>query len=518
MSRQFKQIGIIGTGVMGSGIAQIMAQAGYTTYLYDAQANAAQQAKSKLASTFDLLVAKNKISVQTATAANQKLLVADALSELKNCDLIIEAIVERLDVKQTLIQQLEQIVTPRTLLASNTSSLSITAIAAQAQHPQRIIGYHFFNPVPLMKVVEVIQGLKTSPDYVQHLVELSQSIGHRAVVAKDTPGFIINHAGRAYGTEALKILNENVADIDVIDRILRDGVGFKMGPFELLDLTGLDVSHPVMESIYHQYYQEARYRPSPLTQQMLTAKQLGRKVAHGFYRYEAGQKIHTQQHRAAAVDHSPFPRVWIAADFAADRNLLEAFLTAQQIEIDQAETPSANSLCLLACYGEDTTHAALRWQLDPKQCIAIDLLYDFTRHRTLMPSLITPVALTHVAQAILQSDGTSVSVIAESLGFVAQRVLAMVVNLGCDIAQQQIASVDDINAAVRLGLGYPHGPIEWGDVLGAEKILLILNRISALSHDPRYRPSPWLQRRVALQLPLTFEAPRFANTDSSSSH
>ncbi|WP_130802459.1 3-hydroxyacyl-CoA dehydrogenase [Acinetobacter ihumii] len=505
MTQQIKTMAIIGVGVMGSGIAQIASQSGHTTYLYDAKAGAAQQAKEKLAATFQKLLDKNKITAEQADAANANLLIANELSELKDCDLIVEAIIERLDIKQSLMDQLEAIVPETTILASNTSSLSITAIAANCQHPERVIGYHFFNPVPLMKVVEVIQGLKTDPKHVETLNQLSRVFGHRPVVAKDTPGFIINHAGRAYGTEALKILNENVADISEIDRILRDGVGFRMGPFELMDLTGLDVSHPVMESIYHQYYEEARYRPSPLTKQMLEAKQLGRKVGQGFYDYRTGSK--TGETPAKLVERlERYPTVWIAADFADDKKALEAYLTAQNIQLDTGATPQAESLCLLACYGEDTTHAAQRLQVNPAHSVAIDMLYGIEKHRTLMPSLATKADYAQAAHSIFNLDGEIVSTIAESTGFVAQRVLAMVINLGCDIAQQNIATVDDINAAVRLGLGYPYGPIEWGDVVGSNKILLILNRISELTYDPRYRPSPWLQRRVALNLPLTFTA------------
>ena len=505
MTQQIKTIAIIGVGVMGSGIAQIAAQSGHTTYLYDAKAGAAQQAKEKLAATFQKLLDKNKITAEQADAANANLLIAHELSDLKSCDLIVEAIIERLDIKQSLMDQLEAIVPETTILASNTSSLSITAIAANCRHPERVIGYHFFNPVPLMKVVEVIQGLKTDPKYVETLNQLSRVFGHRPVVAKDTPGFIINHAGRAYGTEALKILNENVTDISEIDRILRDGVGFRMGPFELMDLTGLDVSHPVMESIYHQYYEEARYRPSPLTKQMLEAKQLGRKVGQGFYDYRTGSK--TGEIPAKVVERlDRYPTVWIAADFAADKKLLEAYLTAQNIQLDTGTTPQADSLCLLACYGEDTTHAAKRFNVNPAHSVAIDMLYGIEKHRTLMPSLATQADYVQAAHSIFNLDGALVSMIDESTGFVAQRVLAMVINLGCDIAQQNIATVDDINAAVRLGLGYPYGPIEWGDVLGSDKILLILNRISELTYDPRYRPSPWLQRRVTLNLPLTFIA------------
>ncbi|VXA54371.1 dehydrogenase [Acinetobacter proteolyticus] len=505
MTYDIKSMAVIGVGIMGSGIAQIAAQSGHITYLYDTKAGAAEQAKDKLAATFQKLVDKNKITTEQAAAANKNLVVAHQLEDLKNCDLIVEAIIERLDIKQGLMQQLEAVVSEHTILASNTSSLSITAIAANCNKPERVAGFHFFNPVPLMKVVEVIQGLKTDPAIIQALIDLSRAFGHRPVVAKDTPGFIINHAGRAYGTEALKILNENVCDISEIDRILRDGVGFRMGPFELMDLTGLDVSHPVMESIYHQYYEEARYKPNPLTKQMLEAKQLGRKVKQGFYNYTTGEK--TGEQPAQFVERlAQYPKVWIAADFPEDKKQLEDYLTQQNIDIDSNPEPQTDSLCLLACYGEDTTHAAARYAVDPLQTIAIDMLYGIGKHRTLMPSLITKTEYRQAAHSIFNLDGGMVSMIAESIGFVAQRVLAMVINLGCDIAQQNIATVDDINAAVRLGLGYPFGPIEWGDHLGREKILLILNRISTLTYDPRYRPSPWLQRRVALNLPLTFNS------------
>lgn len=503
MTYDIKSMAVIGVGIMGSGIAQIAAQSGRITYLYDTKAGAAEQAKDKLAATFQKLVDKNKITTEQAAAANKNLVVAHQLEDLKDCDLIVEAIIERLDIKQSLMQQLEAVVSEHTILASNTSSLSITAIAANCNKPERVAGFHFFNPVPLMKVVEVIQGLKTDPAIIQALMELSRAFGHRPVVAKDTPGFIINHAGRAYGTEALKILNENVCDISEIDRILRDGVGFRMGPFELMDLTGLDVSHPVMESIYHQYYGEARYKPNPLTKQMLEAKQLGRKVKQGFYNYATGEK--TGEQPAQFVERlAQYPKVWIAADFPEDKKQLEAYLTQQNIDIDSNPEPQTDSLCLLACYGEDTTRAAIRLRVNPEQAIAIDMIYGIAKHRTLMPSLVTKTEYRQAAHSIFNLDGGMVSMIAESIGFVAQRVLAMVINLGCDIAQQNIATVDDINAAVRLGLGYPFGPIEWGDQVGREKILLILNRITALTHDPRYRPSPWLQRRVALHLPLTF--------------
>lgn len=505
MTIQIATIGIIGSGIMGTGITQIALQSGHQVYLYDAKAGAAQIASEKLQLTLQKLVEKNKITTESAQQALANLVVAQNLDDLKNCDLIIEAIVENLTVKQELIKQLETFIPETTIIASNTSSLSITAIASQSQHPERIAGYHFFNPVPLMKVVEVIPGIRTHPNIVRILVDLSYKMGHRPVVAKDTPGFIINHVGRAYGTESLKILNENVANIHEIDRILKHTLGFKMGPFELLDLTGLDVSHPVMESVYEQYYQEPRYRPNVLTKQMLVAKQLGRKTDQGFYSYAAGQKRDEQL--AVKVDKlSQYPAIWIATDFTADRELLTHYLTTHQIEIDIQASPAKDSLILVASYGEDTSSSIQRLNLDATRTVSIDLINGLNTHRTLMPSLITQEKFRQAAHSIFNLDDGEVTQIQESVGFVAQRVIAMVVNLACDIAQQGVATVDDINAAVHLGLGYPHGPISWGDVLGPAKVLLILERMTQITADPRYRPSPWLQRRVKLNQPLTFTA------------
>lgn len=502
MNSHIQKIGIIGSGVMGTGIAQIAIQSGHSVYLFDAKDGAAFAAKDKLQVTLDKLVEKNKITTEEAKAAIARLVIAHTLADLKPVDLAIEAIVENLNVKQQVIAQLEAVLSTDAIIASNTSSLSITAIASQSPNPERIVGYHFFNPVPLMKVVEVIPGRRTRLDIVDRLIALSYTMGHRPVIAKDTPGFIINHAGRAYGTEALKILNENVTNISAIDRILKQSLGFKMGPFELMDLTGLDVSHPVMESVYNQYYQEPRYRPNVLTQQMLIAKQLGRKTGQGFYNYVAAEKIDEIQ-ATVVPQHKSYPKVWISTDFEADQTALIEYLTQQNIQIDTSETAQEDSLILVANYGEDTSSAVHRLQLDAKRTVAIDLIAGLHTHRTLMPSLITTDEFTQIAHSIFNLDGTSVTLIQESVGFVAQRVIAMVINLACDIAQQAIASVDDINAAVRLGLGYPYGPIEWGDVLGSDKVLLTLERMTQITADPRYRPSPWLQRRVKLQQPLT---------------
>ncbi|WP_379544252.1 3-hydroxyacyl-CoA dehydrogenase [Psychrobacter sp. R86515] len=509
-------IAIIGTGIMGMGIAQIAAQAGIQVLLYDAKSGAAEQGRQSLQSTLEKLTAKGKFTDEQLQDILSNLTVLQELSQIATAEIVVEAIIENLDIKKQLFAQLEGVVTTDTILATNTSSLSVTAIAADCDHPERVAGFHFFNPVPLMKIVEVIPGLSTQQSVIDVLSDLAKRMGHLGVVAKDTPGFIVNHGGRAYGTEALKILGEGVTTFESIDRILREGAGFRMGPFELLDLTGIDVSHPVMESIYNQFYHEARYRPHPLTRQMLVGKKLGRKVGEGFYHYENGQKLSTattqDQSSEALISDAVITSVWVGADLAEDKNQLVDYLKSQGITIDDNDKPNPDSLVLLAPYGEDTTNAAIRYQVNPKQAVAIDMLTGLAKYRTLMPSLLTQETFVAQAYALFSkglddSEATTqpivgATLIAESVGFVAQRVVAMVINLGCDIAMQGIASPEDIDNAVKLGLGYPYGPISWGDHLGASRILLILERIYGLTGDPRYRPSPWLQRRAKLDMSL----------------
>ncbi|MEO6623928.1 MAG: 3-hydroxyacyl-CoA dehydrogenase NAD-binding domain-containing protein, partial [Burkholderiaceae bacterium] len=264
MNPQFRTVAVVGAGAMGRGIAQIAAQAGSRVLLVDNQPDAAGKARDAIVAQWERLEAKGRLDA-TQLAQYRAALVCATLEDLADCDLVVEAIVERLDAKTALFRSLEARVRPDTLLATNTSSLSVTAIAAALERPQRFAGLHFFNPVPLMKVVEVIGGIRTDETACAALTTYARQMGHMPVRASDTPGFIVNHAGRGYGTEALRLVGEGVCDFATADRILRDQVGFKLGPFELMDLTGLDVSHPVMESIYRQYYDEPRYRPSALS-------------------------------------------------------------------------------------------------------------------------------------------------------------------------------------------------------------------------------------------------------------
>jgi 3-hydroxybutyryl-CoA dehydrogenase len=493
-------LGVVGAGTMGRGIVQIAAVAGIAVRLLDAREGAAEEALGFVARMLARQADKGQLVAADAQAAIERIEVLEAAAELAPCDLVVEAIVEDLETKRRLFADLEQIVRAEAVIATNTSSLSVTAIAAACKCPERIAGYHFFNPVPLMKVVEVIPGQHTAEPVVAALQALARRIGHRPVRATDSPGFLVNHAGRGYGTEALRILAEGVAPPVTIDRILREAAGFRMGPFELYDLVGIDVSHAVMESIYRQFYDEPRFRPQPLTRRYVDAGLLGRKSGAGFYRYVDGC--------AQIADEAPAPRgprrpVWIAQ--GAHREALRALVAKGGFEVDEGTTPSPSSVCVVMPLGGDATHAALAQQLDPGRTVAIDPLFGFEGRLTLMTTPVTERAAIDCMHAALAS-GRPVSVIRDSAGFVAQRVVAHIVNIGCDIAQQQIASPTDIDAAVRLGLGYPRGPLELGDWLGPERIVIILRALQETYGDPRYRPSPWLVRRASLGISLTTTA------------
>jgi 3-hydroxybutyryl-CoA dehydrogenase len=504
MTAHFNIIGVIGAGAMGRGIAQIAAQAGSQVMLFDKDHAASSRAINDIRAQWDKLVAKGRIDAALAESYKTKLSVPTTLSDLSPCELVIEAIVERLDIKQALFAELESIVSPQALLATNTSSLSITAIAASLKHPERMAGYHFFNPVPLMKVVEVISGLKTSAASCAALTTYAKQMGHTPVQAQDTPGFIVNHAGRGYGTEALRIVGEGVADFATIDRILKDQAGFKLGPFELMDLTALDVSHPVMESIYNQYYQEPRYRPSVITAQRLAGGLLGKKTGEGFYRYVNGVAEWPAEAPTPVVED--MPPVWVSPR-ASRRAELLGLLKTLGATIETGASPSMNALTLVAPLGFDITTVAVVERLDPARTVGIDMLLDdaHTKRRVLATNPATRTDMRDAAHALFARDGKAVSVIRDSGGFVTQRVIAHIVNIAADMCQQGVCSPQDLETAVTLGLGYPQGPLALGNLCGPTNILEVLFNMQTVYGDTRYRPSPWLRRRGAIGLSLLQE-------------
>jgi 3-hydroxybutyryl-CoA dehydrogenase len=482
---------------MGRGIAQICAVAGCTVQLFDGAQDAVARAIEFVAADLRQAVERGKMAQVDAARALGRIRPVVRLSELGDCDLVVEAIVEQLEAKQGLLRDLEAVVRPTCILATNTSSLSVTAIAAACAEPHRVAGWHFFNPVPRMKVVEVIQAPRTAPEVIQALSLLSERVGHRAVVASDSPGFVVNHAGRAFVTEGLKLLAERAAEHQDLDAILRSCAGFRMGPFELLDLTGLDVSVPVMESIHAQYYGDDRYRPVTLARTRMLAGLLGRKSGQGFYNYQdkTGDQKPVPQSSVSATEAT----FWWPTDgpAALPQPVAALFSSCRRVEARDAD------VVVLAPVGRDLSTTVADLGLDPARSVAIDPLFSAPAGITLMTCPGSSAETVAAARAVFAAQAMPVFVIADSPGYVAPRVVACIVNLACEMAQQGIASPADIDSAVRLGLGYPVGPFEWGDRLGAQNVLEVLQGLHATFGDQRYRPSPWLVRRARLSLPLS---------------
>lgn len=489
-------IAVIGTGTMGRGIAQTLAVAGYSVLVFDQRAEAAQAAVDFAAQMLDRAADKAKMTRQDAQNAKDRLRVVEQLSDLALAQMAVEAIAESLDAKQALFARLEDILGDDAVLATNTSSLSVSAIAAGVKAPDHVVGLHFFNPVPLMKVVEVIPGLRTSDAARDAALSVAERIGYRAILCKDAPGFLINHAGRGLLTEGLRIVQECLASEADVDRVMREGAGFRMGPFELLDLTGLDVSYPVLQLIYGQFHQEPRYRPGVHLAARVAAGLHGRKTFEGFYPYEDGRRVDPQE---TPPPDAAFPRLWVPPEMRDDLGgLLNALTRAGSVI---AETPEG-AVCLVAPYGWDASETAIRLGRNPARVVGIDPLTIDSPRVTIMGTLVTGPALYDGLHRALLAAGKKVTRMADSPGFVAQRVLAMIVNTGCEIAQMRIASPADIDDGVRLGLGYPKGPLALGDSLGPQRVLDILDALLCQTGDPRYRPSQYLRQRARLGMAL----------------
>ena len=487
VSRSDFTAAVAGAGTMGRGIAQVLAQSGARTLLYDAQPGAAQRAIDSISQALAKLAEKGRVKDPQSIA--RRIEVVPGLQAFAPCHLVVEAIVEDLAAKRILFSELEEIVSESCILASNTSSLSVTAMAAACKRPGRVAGYHFFNPVPVMKIVEVVDGVLTEPWVTDALTALAQRFGHTPVRCKDTPGFVVNHAGRAFVPESLRVLSEGVADFATIDRILVDAAGFRIGPFGLMDLVGLDVAHAVMKSMYQQYFEEPKYRPSFIAEPRVAAGLHGRKTKRGWYEYAPDLQMPSE---------APAPKTKPAAVWAVPE-LKELLLDlGAKLELK----PAPDAVCFVAPLGLDASAAALEHGLDPARTVAVDPLFGFSKRRTLMVTPVTRPEARDAAHAVLASDGVPVSVINDSPGFVAQRVVAHIVNVGCDIAQMRIATPEDLDRAVMLGLGYPTGPLAMGDALGAKGILNVLQNMHELYQEPRYRPSPWLRRRAQLGVSL----------------
>lgn len=485
-------LGVIGGGAMGQGIAQVAVAGGIDTLIYDVSVDAAEKAVAAISGRLRRLVEKRKMEDTEAEEAIGRLSVAGSLADFANCDAIVEAIVENLDVKRRLFRELESIVSTTCLLASNTSSIPIASIASACENRERIAGLHFFNPVPLMRLVEVIRPVEATDTTIAALISLGKKMGRTPVEVKDSPGFLVNMGGRAMTTEGIRVLHESVASPEQVDAVMRDCYGFRMGPFELMDLTGIDVNYPVSRLVWEGYGNDPRITTYPEHRALLDAGLFGRKTGRGWFSHTDGAEKPSPDF---TTDAAPAKMVALAEpDPELEAFAVKAGLT---VIVDDGNVP-----LLAAPVGLDATSTALRTGADSRRLVCIDLIGRTDLRVVIMTAPGADLVYCDAVAAALLRETHAVTVIKDSPGFIGQRIAAAICNLGCYIAEIGLAAPDDIDMALELGLNYPAGPLRLGEQVGAGKILQILTALQSLTGEDRYRPTLWLSRRARLGLPL----------------
>jgi 3-hydroxybutyryl-CoA dehydrogenase len=491
-------VGIVGAGTMGAGIAQVAAVAGHPVRLFDSRAGIAQGAIDGVMTAIDKLVERQKLSLEQARKAREGLKIVDRLEELAGCGLVIEAIVEDLEAKRALFRKLEGIVGDEVILATNTSSISITAIGAAIKQPQRLAGMHFFNPAPVMPLVEVIYGAATSMAVIDTLFVMALRWGKVPVRARSTPGFIVNRVARPFYAEAMRLLNEGASDCATMDAVIREAGGFRMGPFELMDLIGHDVNYAVTRSVFDAFYGDPRFTPSLLQLELVDAGFLGRKSGRGFYEYDQGKTDRLPLEAAAA----PVPSgIRAYGETALARALAVRWAKAgakfERISAHADGRVAECEQCVL--YRTDGRTATVR---AAENGIGNSIVVDLA----LEEEMATRVAIAAADQAdatalgagtgMLQCAGYTVSVIDDAPGMIVMRTVAMLVNEAADAVNQGVCSASDVDLAMRKGVNYPRGPLEWADAIGVSRVLEVLDHLAGMYGEDRYRASPLLRRKA----------------------
>ncbi|MBK9956267.1 MAG: 3-hydroxyacyl-CoA dehydrogenase PaaC [Rhodocyclaceae bacterium] len=489
-------VAVIGAGTMGRGIAQVAAAAGHTVFLFDSAADAVTKARQAMAKDLRFLVEKGKLADDECQAVLGRVRPAGKLEDLKTVGLVIEAVVENLDVKRDLFRRLEALLGPDAILATNTSSISITAVAAGLARPERVAGLHFFNPAPRMALVEVVSGLATDPALADCLVDTARAWGKVPVRAQSTPGFIVNRVARPYYAEPLRVLGEGAATPETLDAILREGCRFPMGPFELMDFIGHDVNFAVTCSVFEATFGDRRFQPSLIQQELVLAGRLGRKSGRGFYDYASGAA------RPAPVSlpaHGVPAKASILGELGPMAALAER-LGGEGVRLDRANGSGvlfAGTATLALTDGRTASQRAA--DEGTPDLVLIDLAFDYAGVTRLGVAKADQCSQAAYAEAVglLQVCGIEVSPIDDVAGMLAMRTVCMLANEAADAVTQGIASREDIDAAMRHGTNYPLGPLDWAARLGFRRVVAVLDNLRSHYGEERYRVSPWLRRQLA---------------------
>ena len=487
------KVAVIGAGAMGAGIAQVAAQAGHPVKLYDNRPGTAAQAIDGIDRQLGRLVEKGKLDAAARSAIVARLQPVEAIEALADSKLVIEAIVENLEVKRGLFQQLEALCAEDCILASNTSSLSITSLAAGLKRPQQVVGMHFFNPAPLMALVEIVSGLATDPTLADSLYATSLAWGKKPVHTRSTPGFIVNRVARPFYAESLRLLQESAADCATLDALMRDAGGFRMGAFELTDLIGHDVNYAVTCSVFAAYYGDFRFQPSLIQKELVDAGRLGRKTGQGFYDYAEGAE---RPQPASLSSSASVDACVLEGDLGVAQPLIQRLKEAG-IEIIQRAGNGLLRVGDAVIALSDGRLASQRAKEDGlRNLVLIDLALDYSKTSRLGISSsadTTPAALDQ-AVALLARAGIAASRLSDTPGLAVLRTVAMLANEGADAVLQGVGSAGDIDLAMQAGVNYPQGPLAWAGQIGLDNLLDVLDNLQAAYGEERYRPSLLLRR------------------------
>lgn len=506
-------LGVIGAGTMGSGIALVGLRAGMRVVLVEPVDTMRDRAREYL---------HRHLEKNGSPAKMRELVLAADLESLSGAQVVIEAVPEDLDLKQAIFRQLDVLCSPPAVLATNTSTLSVSAIASAANSPDRVAGMHFFNPAPILPLVEIVRARQTGEAALRTLLELARQMGKTPIVARDTPGFVVNRVARPFYGEALRLLAEGTADPGTIDRIIERGGGFRLGPFKLMDLIGIDVNFSATRSMYEQTFGEPRYQPHWIQEQMVQEGRLGRKAGRGFYEYPKGGP--TEAAPAAALPVGPAQGV-IAVSKGSWAPGLEDLTRRAGYRVQESFGPGVQAGFVIAGRSENALAAAAdldrELPLDaPLFCQVADAaVSEFAAgmHRPerligfdgwffasgTVATLVEWEGLSAdaraAAEAIVRTLGREPIWTREAPGLVLPRIVSMLANEAAFAMTEGVADADTIDLAMRLGTNYPQGPLEWGQALGWPRVLAVLDHLREETGEGRYRAAPWMRRRARTQ-------------------
>jgi 3-hydroxybutyryl-CoA dehydrogenase len=506
-------IGVAGAGTMGAGIAQLACLSGVRTLLHDPVPEALEAGLERIRRDLARAAERKRLSDEEARAAAERLQDAPALEDLAPCELVIEAAPERLELKRELFARLSRgVVAEECVLATNTSSLLVTAVAAAAERPERVVGMHFFNPAPVMRLLEVVAGDQSGERALAVARATGAAMGKHVIEAADGPGFLVNRCNRPFGLEALRLLQERVAPLQEIDRICRLEGGFRMGPFELMDLVGVDTGLDVSRSFYEQSFGEPRWRPSPITVRTVAAGRTGRKSGRGYYDYSSGPGRHRPPDPDPLIPGGGEGIVVLAGSSPLSVDIADAAADAGWDVVASSEAHDREPPFLILDLGHDEDEGPLQGGPQAVCCAAGSLAALDPGGGAIGFHVLPPLGEAQLVELTRGYDSTSSAATAaerffatlgkhttwvrDAPGLVLGRIVCQLVNEAAFALGEGVGTAEDVDAGVVHGLNYPRGILRWADTIGLDHVMAVLDGLYEERREDRYRASPLLRTMV----------------------